>query len=589
MIVSLLAILKAGGAYVPLDPEYPSQRLQNIVDDANIALLLTQTDVADKHSLSVKKLCVDDVAQQSQIDACADTNLGQLSLSPDDLAYVIYTSGSTGKPKGVMLEHRGLCNLSKAQQQLLSVNSDSRVLQFASVSFDAATWEWCMALTNGATLVLANESTIKTPNLLSELVRNENVTHATLPPALLPLLPIEQWLGTSTIVVAGDHCPQGEAMRWSKGRTFINAYGPSETTICATLGHFSTAPLDGDDKANTQHQLHIGQPLPNVQVYVLNAHLVEVPIGATGELYVGGVGLARGYLGREELNKNAFVENPFFEQGGLHTSQQLYKTGDLVRGLPDGNLQFVGRVDHQVKVRGFRIELGEIEHALVQQAQVNEAVVVVDSTAAGDKRLLAYVVVEQSLIQESEIRQALTDQLVNAGVENHDAEISQEQIMAYFNANLAKQLQHNLRQSLPDYMVPMFILPLEALPLNANAKVDRTALPSINLQDQSVVYVAPSNEIEEVLCQMWQDLLNIEKVGVNDNFFALGGHSLLAVQLLSKVNDHFKIELSLQALFGVNTLLELANAVEQQAPTMTEDTMSRMDDLLAELELGEFE
>ncbi|MEM9101115.1 MAG: amino acid adenylation domain-containing protein [Pseudomonadota bacterium] len=412
MFVAVLAILKAGGAYVPLDPEAPQSRLQTIIDDAGIKLMLTHSKLAETLSLgSLLCVCMDQQQLGNALVASSTQNLStqQRGLDPENLAYVIYTSGSTGKPKGVMLHHRGLCNLSSAQRDSLGVVAkQSKILQFASIAFDAATWEWCMALTNGACLVLATQETIKTPEYLSQLVESQQITHATLPPALLPLLDFAAWQSVTTLVVAGDTCSRREAEKWSQGRRFINAYGPSETTVCATMGEFSAK----------QDVLHIGKPIANFQCYVLNQHLLPVPVGASGELYIGGVGLARGYLNREALSSERFINNPFYKVGEFNTSQRLYRSGDRVRSLSDGNLEFLGRADQQVKLRGFRIELGEIQSSLIQNAAVSDAVVIAEATTTKvdtyitkvdreDKRLVAYVVPDYLSLTDENFQQDL--------------------------------------------------------------------------------------------------------------------------------------------------------------------------------------
>lgn len=400
MFIALLAILKAGGAYVPLDPESPSERLQTILDDSGVRLLVTNLPTLDNLKLeNIRTIGLDDENTVNMLAEFEVNNIDSTSrgLTLRNLAYAIYTSGSTGKPKGVLLEHRGLSNLSSVQQKVLAITPQSRVLQFASIAFDAATWEWCMALTNGASLVLAEQTTIKSPEHLSTYVKQQKISHATLPPALLPSLDLECWEGVKTLIVAGDHCALIDAQRWAKDRTFFNAYGPSETTVCATIGRFYPS----------MTALNIGLPLANTQTYILNQHLIPVPKGGIGELYVGGVNLARGYLNRDELNLTSFIDNPFYLAASSHSSPRLYKTGDLVRCINDSNIEFIGRVDHQIKMRGFRVELGEIENTIIEHSCVSEAVVIADRLSVDDTRLQAYVVPDFSVLNTPELQEEL--------------------------------------------------------------------------------------------------------------------------------------------------------------------------------------
>jgi amino acid adenylation domain-containing protein len=370
MVVGLLGILKAGGAYLPLDPTYPAERLAYMVSDAQAPVLLTQRRLVARmpqHAARVVQIDVDWV----EIERCPATSPPNMTL-PDNLVYVIYTSGSTGRPKGVMLRHGGVCNLAQAQVQAFAVGPESQVLQFASLSFDASISELAMGLYVGAAVRLSDITSTPLFRNLSE------ITIATLPPSALQPLSEEELPALQTLVVAGEACPPQLARRWAEGRRFINAYGPTETTVCATSGIY-----DGESECLT---VPIGRPISNTQIYVLDDDLGPVPIGVPGELYIGGAGLARGYLGRAGLTGERFVPSPFGE------GERLYRTGDLARWRSDGELEYLGRVDHQVKVRGYRIELGEIEAALVEHSDIRQAVVVAREDEAGDKRLVAYVV-----------------------------------------------------------------------------------------------------------------------------------------------------------------------------------------------------
>jgi amino acid adenylation domain-containing protein len=385
MIVGLLGILKAGGAYVPLDPTYPQERLAFMLKDAQVPVLLTQQHLLPtlaSHSSSAR-VCLDTdwpaIFQQSQENPIPWATL-------KNLAYVIYTSGSTGLPKGVLIEHCGLPNLAMAQIQRFGIRPGSRVLQFSSLNFDASASEIMMALA-GATLFLAKRDTLLPGSPLWQFLYEYAITTVTLPPSVLALLPIGPLPSLQTLIVAGESCPAELVACWQPGRHFFNAYGPTETTVCATIF----------ECPNNYHQPSpppIGRPLVNTQVYVLDTHLQRVPVGVPGELYVGGIGLARGYLNRPELTAEKFIPNPF----SSNPQARLYKTGDLVRYRHDGNLEFLGRIDNQVKVRGFRIELGEVEAVLTQHPTVQEAVVIAREDNPGDKRLVSYVIPKQTSV-----------------------------------------------------------------------------------------------------------------------------------------------------------------------------------------------
>ncbi|WP_414544489.1 amino acid adenylation domain-containing protein [Nostoc sp. CCY0012] len=503
-IVSILAILKAGGVYVPLDPGYPQERLTFMMEDARLSVLLTQQSLNIQPGERTTVVNLDQ--EWENIAQHSDTNPTQV-VTPDNLAYIIYTSGSTGKPKGVLLEHRGLCNLATAQIQAFKVEPHSRVLQFASLSFDASISEIFMTLVAGATLCLANTDDLLPGTNLWRLLRDRAITTLTLPPSVLAVLPAEELPDLQTIIVAGEACSADLVARWATGRRFFNAYGPTETTVCATIGECS----------DTQNQPSIGRAIANTQVYILDRHLQPVPIGVPGELYIGGIGLARGYLNRPDLTEEKFIPNPFTQD----SQERLYKTGDLARYLPDGNIEFLGRIDHQVKIRGFRIELGEIETILRQHPDILTCVV----TAYEDnsnKRLVAYIVPRNNIT------------------------INQQQLKDY------------LKKHLPDYMVPSALMILETLPLTPNGKVDRKALPTPDRSLKPENFVTPRDSLELELAQIWEEVLNLRPIGVTDNFFDIGGHSLLAVRLMALIQQQFRRELPLSTLFQGGTIEKLA-------------------------------
>src|SRR5262249_19829931 len=414
------------------------------------------------------------------------------TVGPHNLAYVIYTSGSTGTPKGVAVTHHGIPNLAAAQIDRFAITSQSRVLQFASPSFDAAVSEIATALVSGATLVLMPAQ--RGGDGRARLVFWHDGSHAALPPVLLADLPEDVPL--QTLIVAGEACSADVVARWSPGRRMINAYGPTEATVCATM---SEALSDACVPP-------LGGPIWNTRIYVLDGCLEPVPVGVVGELYIAGAGVGRGYVGRGALTGERFVADRYGAAGG-----RMYRSGDLARWRGDGVLEFVGRADHQVKVRGFRIEPGEIEAALVRHASVSQAVVVARSDRAGGQQLIGYVVLA-------------------AGA---DAD--------------AAALRSPVGARLPGYLVPSAIVGFDCLPLTANGKLDRGALPAPQLR-AGVVRMARSPQ-EELLCGLFAEVLGLERVGIDDDFFALGGHSLLATRLISRIRSSLGVEVSIRSLF----------------------------------------
>jgi amino acid adenylation domain-containing protein len=513
MVVGLLGILKAGGAYVPLDPTYPQERLAYMLSDSLLSVLLTQEKlVADLPEHTADVVCLD---SQWGVISCESQENPVSGVQASNLAYVIYTSGSTGKPKGVLVVQQGLCNLAQAQIRLFDVNLDSRVLQFASFSFDASIWEVVMALCSGARLCLGTKkSLLPGPNLM-QFLRTYNITHVTLPPSALAVVSYEELPALRTIVVAGEACSPDLVAQWSKNRRFFNAYGPTESTVCATVAEWT----------DSSSQPSIGRPIANTQIYILDSHLQPVPIGVIGELYIGGAGLARGYLNRPELTQEKFIVNPFSQEQGA----RLYKTGDLARYLPNDNIEFLGRIDQQVKIRGFRIELLEIEAILSQHPSVKQVLVIDREDVPGDKRLVAYIV--------------------------HD----QEQVPK------VSELRCLLKEKLPDYMMPSAFVMLEAMPLTPNGKVNRKALPAPDTirPDLEESFVSPRTTVEEVLAGIWSEVLRLKQIGIHDNFFHLGGHSLATTQILSRVRDVFQVELPFDSFFESPTIANLAKIIEQ--------------------------
>ncbi|MGB5874534.1 MAG: amino acid adenylation domain-containing protein, partial [Bacteroidota bacterium] len=499
MIIGIMGTLKAGGAFVPLDPAYPQDRLAFMLEDSGISVLLTQESLTSSLPQTTARVVRLDT-DWSVIAEEAETNL-RVNTVPDSLAYVIYTSGSTGRPKGTMLRHGGLCNLATVHKHEFEVGAGSKILQFSSLSFDASVWELVMALLNGAALCLASKDIIASGHDLVDLIRTQGITTVTLPPSVLAVFPRERLPELQTIIVAGEKCPGELVDQWSSGRKFFDAYGPTETTVCASM-HLCSG--------RYPHGPPIGRPIANFQLYVLDGSMQPVPVGVPGELHIGGVGLARGYLNRPAVTAERFVPDPFSKEPG----SRIYRSGDLCRQTPDGTVEFLGRIDHQVKVRGFRIELGEIEAVLSQYPGTRDVVVLAREDTPGDRKLVAYLVTEDGM---------------QPGV---------------------TELRAFLREKLPDYMVPSSYLILDEMPLTPNKKIDRKALP---VPDQSraeleTAYVAPRNAIETSLVEITASLLNVERVGVYDNFFDLGGHSLLATQFVSRIRDTFEVDMALRAL-----------------------------------------
>jgi amino acid adenylation domain-containing protein len=529
MVIAVLGVLKAGAAYVPLDHAYPKERLSFMLEDARAVLLLTQEqllgDLPETHALT---LCID--RDWDLINNESDENPPSITTSRN-LAYMIYTSGSTGRPKGVMIEHRGVINLAAAQIRDFEIHPSSRVLQFASFSFDASVSEIFTALLAGAMIVLETQNALMPGPEFAELLRSRGVTVVTLPPSILAALPAESFPDLRTVVTAGEACSKELVARWQPGRKFINAYGPTESTVCATMGTC----VDLDQKPS------IGRPIDNVRVYLLDEQMQPVPIGVAGELHIAYDGLARGYINRPELSAEKFIPDPFaVEAGG-----RLYKTGDRARYLPDGRIDFLGRIDNQVKVRGYRIEPGEIEQVFKQHPAVIDIAVIVREDTPGDRRLVAYLVSQAGKTLE------------------------------------ASELRNFGKEKLPQYMTPSAFVVLPALPLTPNGKVDRKALPAPDKSDvrADAPYLPPQTELERIVTDIWQHVLRIEHVGLNDNFFDLGGHSLLMVQVQGKLRAALNRSISITDLFkypNVSDLVAYLGAKESPALLLTDQRLAKL-------------
>ncbi|POM24997.1 Tyrocidine synthase 3 [Actinomadura rubteroloni] len=507
LVAVLLGAAKAGAAYLSIDRNYPAERIAFMLADARPALVVCTPETEHQTRPpagpdGVERLVFDAAGLAERAETAPTDAERTVPQRLDHPAYVIYTSGSTGTPKGVVLSHRGVGNLAAVQRERLGAGPGARVLQLASLSFDAAFWETVMALLSGAALVVADEESLRDP---AAVATEHGVTHLTVPPSVLATF-AEQPPGLDVVVVAGEACPPALAARWADGRTMINAYGPSEATVCTTM----TDPLTGEGP------ITIGRPIANTRMYVLDERLRPVPPGVVGDLYAAGPGLALGYLRRPALTAGRFVPCPFGASG-----ERMYRTGDRASWTRAGELAFAGRADEQVKVRGFRVEPGEVETALAEFAEVRAAAVIVREDRPGDRRLVGYV----------------------AGTADPAA------------------LRARLAERLPDYMVPSALVVLDALPVTANGKLDRAALPA---PEAAAPGRAPETPAEALLCELFAEVLGVPEVGADDSFFDLGGDSLLAMRLLARVRAVFAAEIGVRALFADPTPAGVARNIGEQ-------------------------
>ena len=516
MVVGLLGILKTGAAYVPLDPSYPEERIAYMFDNAQLSVLLTQADLAKRTSARI--ICLD--TDWSEIEAESDTN-PNVPISEDNLAYVIYTSGSTGRPKGAMNTHRAICNRLLWMQKHYELTPADRVMQKTPYSFDVSVWEFFWPLITGATLVVARPEGHRDSRYLAKLIDEQGITTMHFVPSMLRVFLEEAGIDGSRslrqVMCSGEALTRDLVARFEQkfDAKLHNLYGPTEAAVDVSYW---------ECEATGNRAVPIGRPISNTQLYVLDPWMQPAAIGVIGELYIGGVAVGRGYWRNPDLTAERFVPHPLSSESGA----RLYRTGDLARFMADGNIEYVGRTDSQVKIRGNRIELGEIETAISQVPGVSEVVVIVREDAPGDGRLVGYVVWETG------------------------AETS--------SANLREQL----RQRLPDYMVPAALVTLERMPLSPNGKIDRKALPAPDIGTQvreSTAYLEPQTQLEKTIVQLWGELLNVQQIGLNDDFFDLGGHSLLAAQFLSRLRDTIGVEVSLKTFFEASTVAGVAKSV----------------------------
>jgi amino acid adenylation domain-containing protein len=514
-VMCALAVLKAGGAYLPLDPAYPSERVLFMLNDARPRVLIAPTELAEKFSEGPWKVV--SIDRDREIENYS-TGLPANQAMPESLAYVIYTSGSTGRPKGVEITQASLLNLVSWHRREFQVTRQDRASHLASVGFDAAVWEVWPYLTAGASLHLPDEVTRVSPERLRDWLVTNEITISFLPTALAERAMTLEWPANTALrlLLTGADTLH----RYPTGNLpfeLVNNYGPTECTVVATSGRVQT----GAGGLPT-----IGRAIDNTQVYILDEKLQRVPTGAPGELCIGGVGVARGYLNRPEQTSKQFVSNPF----SAEPSARLYRTGDLARYLDDGEIAYLGRIDEQIKILGHRIEPNEIEAVLDRHAAIASSVVIARGAAGEEKRLAAYLVMSRG------------------------------------TTPAAADLRGFLQSELPDYMLPSVFVRLPAMPLTANGKVDRLALPEPNAENtlRDEEFIRPRTPIEQRLAATLCSLLNLSEVSVNDNFFLLGGHSLLGTQLIVKIRGTFGVDLALRTLFDAPTIAELSAAIEQQ-------------------------
>jgi len=527
MVVAALAVIKAGGAYLPLQPGLPRERLTYMLHDAQVPVVITRSAMAgDLADGRCRVVAMDDEAEAIAKQSAAPP---PCELNDRDLAYVIYTSGSSGQPKGVEVLHRGLSNLVSWHLRAFGVTSADRASHLAALGFDAAVWELWPYLVAGASVHLAPEEVRQNPQKLQNWLLEEEITIAFLPTPLAESLLLLEWPKQPAlrILLTGadtlHHSPPA-----SLPFMLVNNYGPTECTVVATSGRVSPA-------SNSSSQApSIGRPVDNTDIYILDEEMTEVASGKPGELYIGGAGVARGYRNHPELTKQKFVSNPFSADPG----DRLYRSGDQVRVLPSGELEFLGRIDEQVKIQGYRVEPNEIVNALDCHADVQTTAVIARETQGGEKNFIAYVV----LCENSKVT--------------------------------ASGLREHVSKRLPHYMVPASFVRMEAVPVTANGKIDRDALPppysSNRLPDED--FIAPPTLIEQRLASILAQLLHVQHVGVKDNFFLLGGHSLLGTQLITRIKQSFGVDLSLLSLFDHPTLMEMSQEIEKLILAKLENT-----------------
>jgi amino acid adenylation domain-containing protein len=518
MIISILAVLKSGAAYVPMESGYPADRLEYIINHVKPKLILTTSSLQNKMPAKGLIHITEIITIDTERTSIERESIENLDFKNDlsDLAYIIFTSGSTGRPKGVMIEHYGLENLVREQIKVFKLSNEDRVLQFATIVFDASVSEIFTTLIAGAVLVLLPTEGLFIGRDLYQVLKSKRISVTTLSPSVLNTLPTDELPDLKTLVSAGEACSRRLIDYWVPRVRFINAYGPTEATVCATMKVYNT----------TNEALSIGNAIKNAAVYILNKQLNPVNEGEKGELYISAVGLARGYFEDDEVTKASFMKNPF--QDGFST--RIYKTGDICRLLPGNEIEWIDRVDSQVKLSGLRIEPGEIENLLQEHPSIQQAVVRIFDDRLMNKYLSAYMKADGG------------------------------------NRPGISEIRNYLRSKIPEYMLPSRFAYVDEFTMLPNGKVDREKLPILEFYRSSVdiEYVEPSNDMEKALAQIWSDVLNVDKVGICDNFFDLGGHSIMATQIVSRIRSSLDIDIPISVIFSITpTVEQTALAIER--------------------------
>lgn len=515
LIIAILGILKAGSTYIPIPISSPLKNIESIITDSQAPLLLTKERFSKQlntlSSLNIKIICIDSIWPLVTKESALNPNLKQ---SENDIAYIIYTSGTTGVPKGVMIKHKGLVNLILDSLSKLRITKKTRLLQFASISFDASIWEIFNTLAAGATLYLPHQEELLVGNLLKKTIEQNKINFILLPPSILQTIANYSLPSLKTIVTGGEYCSKELANHLSKHKRIINAYGPTEATVCVSM-----AKIPKNIKTNPP----IGKPIANTELYILDKNLKPLPVGIIGELYIAGDSIAEGYLNKKKLTEKFFIKNPYSNDGNL------YRTRDLVRWLPNGEIDYIGRVDNQIKIRGFRVELEAIETQILHYPNISQCAVVVQENKNIGKHLVGYISFKNNKLD----------------IEN---------------------LREHLKNTLPQYMIPSFFMSLEKLPISNNGKIDRKKLPKFdpNTKLDLNTYKSPRSILEQRLTEIWSELLNISTISINDSFFDLGGHSLIITNLSTYLIDEFNYTLSLQHFFKLPTIENLSKLIENK-------------------------
>ncbi|WP_027338802.1 non-ribosomal peptide synthetase [Halonatronum saccharophilum] len=537
MIISIIAVIKAGGAYVPIDPNYPRDRIDYILKDSKMDILLTSSNLINEVEFTKNKICVDD----KDIYQGDNNNLENIN-KPSDLAYIIYTSGTTGKPKGVMVEHKNVVRLLFNEKFQFDFNSSDTWTMFHSYCFDFSVWEMYGALLYGAKLILIPKTLARNTNKFRRLLQEYQVTVLNQTPSAFynliseELICGDERLNLKYIIFGGEALNPFKLKEWKEKypeTKLINMYGITETTVHVTFKEITIREIESGVS-------NIGKAIPTLTTYIMNSNMKLQPVGVPGELCVGGEGVTRGYLNREELTEDKFVVNPYKPE------ERLYRSGDLARLLSNGDMEYLGRIDHQVKIRGFRIELGEIESALLKHQKVKEVVVLAKEFASGDKRLVSYIVT------------------------NKESKLNVKEIRSY------------LYKKIPAYMIPSYFIQLDEMPLNHNGKVDRKSLPEPNLEvDIGVEYVGPRTELESKLVDIWKKILKSDKIGIKDNFLDLGGSSLSVIQMMQMIQLECQVLIPIGEIYSTPTIEELADKIEQIKAKGLEEVMSALGEVAA--------